>query len=171
MLTINHLPTFTFVCAIALLLVNSSIATHFVHSRPYGISHVCNGSIACSLINPNWPTKKKFTCGNKTVSSTSFASAYPYMMLGQGVSMVNSSSWPSSVTPECKNTKAGDRYQYRNGVWTAYYSIVATCGCTGTGPRALPNCTAATSQSTRACNVAMFTFCAMKMKDVVCTHQ
>ncbi|EGG00268.1 uncharacterized protein MELLADRAFT_53845 [Melampsora larici-populina 98AG31] len=171
MLTMNRLPTFPFVCAIALLLVNSAIAANLAQSRAFGISRVCNGSIACSLINSNWPTNKDFTCGNETISSISFASAYPYMMMGEGVSMVNSSSsWPSSVASDCQNSTTADRYQYKNGVWNAYYSIVANCGCTGTGESALPNCTAATSQSSGACNVAMFTFCAIEMNDVLCTY-
>ncbi|EGG02353.1 uncharacterized protein MELLADRAFT_72810 [Melampsora larici-populina 98AG31] len=172
MLTINHLqPVFPFVCAIALLLVNSAIAGQLGQSHAFAISHVCNGSIACSLINSNWPTGKEFTCGNETISSTSFASAYPYMMMGQGISMINSSSsWPSSVNSECQDITAAEQFQYHNGVWNAYYAIVTNCGCTGTGESAIPDCTDATSQSSAACNIAMFAFCAIEMNDVVCTY-
>ncbi|KAH9814613.1 secreted protein [Melampsora americana] len=167
----HHLFIFPFVCAFAVLLLNSSHAANLEQSRAFGISNVCNGSIACSLVNGNWPTEKDFSCGNESISSTSFRSAYSYIMMGEGTPMLNSTtSWPSSVTSECQNSTAANRYRYDNGVWNAYYSIVANCGCEGTGETALPNCTAATSQSSEACNVAMFTFCAIEMNDVVCTY-
>ncbi|KAH9824730.1 secreted protein [Melampsora americana] len=171
MTIINRLFIFTFVCAFGLLLVNSAISSSFGEPNAFGISQVCEGSIACSLIDANWPSGKEFNCGNTSVYSTSFTSATPYIMMGQGKSMINSSAWwPSSVTVECQNTTDGEHYQYYNGVWTAYYSIVTNCGCIGTGESALPDCTAATSQSTAACNIAMFTFCGMKRGDVDCTY-
>lgn len=171
MTTINYLFIFTFAWALGFLLVTSAISSSLQDPDAFGISKVCNGSIACSLINANWPSGKEFSCGDIPVYSTSFASATPYIMMGEGRSITNSgASWPSAVTYECQNTTAGEHYEYYNGVWTAYYSIVANCGCLGTGARALPDCTAATSQSSAACNIAMFTFCAMKRGDVVCTY-
>ncbi|EGG00620.1 uncharacterized protein MELLADRAFT_53762 [Melampsora larici-populina 98AG31] len=170
MAIINYL-FITFAYAFGSLLFNPAISSSIQEPNAFGISNVCNGSIACSLINSNWPSGKAFDCGDIPVHSSSFASATPYIMMGEGKPIVNSSaSWPSAVTPECQNTTAGERYQYYNGVWTAYYSIIANCGCLGTGESALPNCTAATSQSSAACNIAMFTFCAMKRGDVTCTY-
>ncbi|KAG0144325.1 hypothetical protein CROQUDRAFT_65138 [Cronartium quercuum f. sp. fusiforme G11] len=149
----------------------TSISILSVQPKAVGVTDVCGNTLACSLLDTDWPTTD-FTCGQKKISATSFMSARQYMLAGSGKSLQKAGvAWPSKVAEKCKNIPKGIQHVYDNGLWKVFYLIDPICHCDKLStPKPMPNCREAITETNDACNVAQFYFCAMELNGVQCTH-
>ncbi|EGG10402.1 uncharacterized protein MELLADRAFT_94358 [Melampsora larici-populina 98AG31] len=134
--------------------------------QPQGFSmnDVCADTVACVVLDSDWPSTKTFTCQDRQVTPASIQSSRFSMMGGSGFN-VSDADWPVSASRGCANSN-GLKRSYFNGEWTVYYSIQAKCDCTGAGR--IPDCGTFNGGSATACNVATFKFCSLEMGEIPC---
>ncbi|KNZ43955.1 hypothetical protein VP01_967g8 [Puccinia sorghi] len=131
------------------------------------LEEMCDHSIACSVIDQDWPKNKTFTCASGTISETAFVTVTEAITIGNPRNIQNGTSWPASASSLEPKLIFNPWLQ---GEWTVYYTIRATCKCrelTG-DPNATPMCRSATSQDRSACNLAVFQFCSVEMDGTTC---
>ncbi|KAH9811517.1 hypothetical protein DFH28DRAFT_428748 [Melampsora americana] len=153
-----------YLCVLAPHGLLSPLSSIVYQPQAFSMNGVCADTIACVVLDSDWPSSTTFTCQSVKVTPASIQSSRFSMMGGSG-NNVSNADWPASASQGCSNS-TGMKRSYFNGEWTVYYSIQSKCDCKGAGR--IPDCGTLNGGSATACNVATFKFCALEMGGTPC---